>query len=70
MPMPGSSSTVTTACLHSLGDGGDPFAVVVRAKAVVEGRAGDAVAVADLDGVDFGAVERAGDLAHRLQMYW
>ncbi len=51
-----------------LGDGGNPLAVVVRAKAVVEGRAGDAVAVADLDRVDAGAVERAGDLAHRLQM--
>ena len=47
--------------LALLGDRRDPFAVVVRAEAVVEGRAGEAVAVADLDGVDTGAVERAGD---------
>ena len=54
--------------LALLGDRRDPLAVVVGAEAVVEGRAGDAVAVADLDRVDAGAIERAGDLAHRLQM--
>ncbi len=54
--------------LALLRDRGDPLAVVVGAEAVVEGRAGDAVAVADLDRVDARAVERAGDLAHRLQV--
>ena len=49
-------------------DGRDPLAVIVRAEAVVEGRAGDAVAVADLDRVDMCAVERASDVADRFQM--
>jgi len=37
----------------------DPLAVVMRAEAIIERRAGDAVAVADLYRVDLGAVERA-----------
>jgi hypothetical protein len=53
--MPGMSSTVTAACLQLLRDGLDPVDVVMRAETVIEGRAGDAVAVADFDRVDFGA---------------
>ena len=53
------------------GDGGDPFGVVMRAETVIEGRAGDAVAMADLDGVDAGAVERARRWrAPASRLYW
>ena len=49
------------------GDGGDPFDVVVPAEAVIERRAVNAVAVADFDRIDPGAIERTRDGAHRLQ---
>ena len=42
----------------------DPFAIGVRAEAVVEARAREPVTVADLDGIDAGAIERRGDAPH------
>ena len=55
---------------HALRDGGcrgrlDPLPVRVAARAVGEARAGEAVAVRDLDRVDTGGVERACDLGDR-----
>ena len=41
----------------------DPFAIGVRAEPVVEARAREAVAMADLDGIDTRAIERRGDAA-------
>ena len=54
--------------LALLRHGRDPLAVVMRAEAVVESGAGDAVAMANLDRVDLSAVERARDIAHQFQM--
>ena len=42
----------------------DPFAVGVRAEPVIEARAREAVAMADLDGIDSRAIERRGDTPH------
>ena len=53
--------------LHFLRDGGDPLGVVMQAEAVVEGRAGEPVAMADFDGVHPGGVECAGDCTHLVQ---
>ncbi|MDT4873851.1 hypothetical protein FQZ97_1091170 [compost metagenome] len=52
---------------HHVGGGFDPLQVGVGAEAVVEGRALQAVAVGDFDGVDTGLIQRAGDGLHVLQ---
>ena len=42
----------------------DPFAIGVRAEPVVEARAREAIAMADLDGIDPRAIESRGDAPH------
>ena len=64
VPMPGSSSTVTRARVTLADCGLDPFAIGVRAEAVVEARAREPVTVADLDGIDTSAIERRGNAPH------
>ena len=63
VPMPGSSSVVSRALVDVRRGGLDPLPVGVRAGAVVERAAGQAVAVGDLDRVDAGGVERGDDPA-------
>ena len=48
--------------LDGVGHGLDPFEIGMRAEAVVEAGALQAVAVGDFDGIDLGLVERASDL--------
>ncbi len=44
--------------LDDFGDGFDPFPIGVLAEAVVEGRAGEAVAMRDFDGIDARFIQR------------
>jgi hypothetical protein len=53
--------------LDHVGHGFDPFQIGVRAEAVVEARALQAIAVGDFDRVDLGLVQGAGDVLHVLQ---
>jgi hypothetical protein len=50
--------------VHDLGRGADPLPVGVAARAVGQARAGQPVAVGDLDGVHSGGIDGRGDRAH------
>ncbi|MNT44197.1 hypothetical protein D3C72_1807140 [compost metagenome] len=52
--------------LDHIGHRRDPFEIAMRAEAVVEARTLQAIAVRDLDAVDPGAVQRAGDVLNVL----
>jgi hypothetical protein len=56
--------------LHHASHGLDPLQVGVRAKAVVEAAALQAVAVGDLDGVDAGLVQRLAICRAWATLYW
>ena len=63
VPMPGSSSVVSRAWVRLAAAASIHSQSVLRAGAVVQAAAGEAVAVGDLDGVDAGGVEGGHDPA-------
>ncbi len=67
VPMPGSSSVVSRALLDDGRDRADPLGVGVRAGAVGQCRAGQPVAMRDLDRVDARGVQRGRDVGHLLE---
>src|SRR5215203_935502 len=49
---------------HAVDRGFDPFAIGMRAESVIETRAREPIAMADLDRIDAGAIERRRDAAY------